>query len=413
MNIRVLTGNIAWSMLSQVLYRGSLTLTSIILARSFGTREFAEFGYFNLTVASLAMLSVLGLGTAASRTAADIVHGDRVSGDAALGLLWLGSVIFAGALACLILVMPASWIDGGLQLPPSLLAAGAFVTALQAVPAGALLGLEEFKRSAQHGILAAIIAVGGALLSATTGNISIAMYGVIAASLTQAFMNSELVFRRIGRRRLLHRSSTTWALTSRTFHLVLPLAAASAIVTAGMWLVGRIILAGKGGHEAFALYAIGLQWFALAMFLPANMGSVLLPQLVRLRPMVDESRRLMRYAVLSAVIASTIVAAGGALFEPLLLGMYGAEYSQQTFLIAAYLLAAVVTSPVTTLGNAMLAHDLHWKRFFLFVVWVLILIGSAWLLRDSPIFGGAMAITLAYGFISVAMWFIARQRGVV
>jgi O-antigen/teichoic acid export membrane protein len=413
MTRKTLVRNIGWSMLNQVFARGSLTLAAIILARSFDMRDFAYFGYFQLTVAMFSTFSVLGLGTAASKIAAECIHRHHRDDEAMLRLLWLGSILLGATAAILILLLPNSWVGGRLHVPSWMISAGVFAAALQAVPNGAVLGLEEFRRAALNGMGGGTLVIAGALLAVTMPNIHIAIYTIIIGSFGIGSANTLLVFTRLGERRLIRVTQGAWPHIRHVFNLVLPLGAGSAVVTLGMWLVGRFLLDGEGGEYAFALYTIGMQWFALAMFVPANMGSVFLPRFVMSSAARSDGRAFLKKAVLAAMLVSVIVAIIGTISSPLLLRMYGHKYAGEISLIAAYLAAAVVTSPVTTLGNAMLAHDMQWARFLLFLGWLVILLIAAWWLRNVLVFGGAVPIAAAYGFTATAMYLLVRKRGLV
>ena len=120
-------------------------------------------------------------------------------------------------------------------------------------------------------------------------------------------------------------------------------------------------MSGPGGEYAFALFSIGVQWFALALMLPGVFSKVLLPRLVRVVS-VDavSSRVLVKDVLLMTLVSASVVALVGAFLGPWLIGFYGTTYQENSLLIVVYLIAAVLTAPAIALGNAFVAHSLQW-----------------------------------------------------
>src|SRR5690606_31752242 len=59
-----------------------------------------------------------------------------------------------------------------------------------------------------------------------------------------------------------------------------PLVFITILAASSSWILGRLILKDYGEHT-FAAYSIGLQWFALALFIPGMISRVVLPRLIR------------------------------------------------------------------------------------------------------------------------------------
>ena len=136
--MKTLLTNAGWSAAAHLLERGSLVLVSIILSRMLATEGFAAYGYFQMTVSMLAAYAAMGLGVTASKFFAE---SDQQSGDAMppLGTLWALSVLSGLLMALVVLLVPSSWFESGLNIPSWLLAVGVFVLSLGVIPGGVFL----------------------------------------------------------------------------------------------------------------------------------------------------------------------------------------------------------------------------------------------------------------------------------
>jgi len=407
---RFLASNVAWSMLNHLLSRGSMMLAAILLARHFNTREFASYNYFQLTASMLATYAAMGLGTAAAKFFAEHVHQSAdPKNPSVIGILWIGSLILSCVAAVIVLVLPKDWLAPGVDLPKWLLAAGVLIMSLQAIPNGAMQGLEEFKSAAKIAVGTSIAMLGGTLVAVALDSITFAMAVLVLATMVQVVGVLTVVLRRTGPAAFATGFPIRWVRIRAILDVSIPLAANGMIVAAGVWILGRIILSGPGGDHAFALYSIGMQWFALAMFLPGNMGSVFLPRMVKQAIAQADSRPFVRKAIAATLAASVSVAAVGVVIGPIALRMYGDQYGAETWVIAAYLGAAVAAAPIILLGNALLAHGAHWKRLGLMMMWAVVLIAGAYVVRSSVVYGGAIAMGIAYGSLAVAMLIVAKR----
>lgn len=414
MRLQGVVSNIGWAMLNHLLSRGSMMLATIFLARHFDTREFATYSYFYITSAMLATYAAMGLGTAAAKLFAEQVHASNdCQHTPVIGVLWIGSVLLSILAGGIVFFLPSHWIQAGLDIPRWMLAMGVFVMSLQAIPGGAIQGLGEFRNAALIAMGAAIVMLLGAFAALQMNSIYYAMLALPLSCFLQVLGVSWLVIKRVGLGRLLLYWPIDWRPIKHVLDVVLPLAANGIVAATGMWLLGRIVLSGPGGEHAFALYSIGMQWFALGMFLPLNMGGVFLPRMVKHAVEKSDGRAFLRMAVLAAFASSAFVAIAGAVASPLLLSMYGEQYKVGTWVIAAYMGAAIVTAPVATLGNALIAHGGQWKRLLMMIFWFAILTISAGIARDYLVYGAATALSAAYLCLCSMMLLTARRMKLI
>ena len=407
LNMRRLANNAFWSLIGHLLFRGSLMVATIFLARHLDTRAFATYSYFQLTIAMLATFGELGMGVTASRLFAEIGHESKVRDPSPIGTLWCLSLVVSVALAGIVLMIPVSWLSAGLPVPRWLLAMGVFVLAVGIVPGGAVLGLEQYRQSAVVSALGGLSMLAGATWAALQSSATIGMVTLVIAFLVKSGGDALLVLRSVGVSRLFGR----WRLHRKEMRRVLgfggPMFAVTLMSGSGAWLLGRMILGGPGGEHAFALYSIGMQWFALALLVPGMISRVTLPRLVRTDLSSEggaaDSRTLVRRGAVMTVLSGVAVAAGGVAAGPWLLWMYGANFDAGRWFIAAFMLAAVLGAPANLIGNAIIARDGQWRWLLLTLVWLAALLAAgrfsvsvgAWAGAVSQGFAAAVVSTLA------------------
>jgi len=373
-NLRLLAANAAWSAVTHLLGRGSIVFAAMLLARALGTNSFATYSYFQLTVSMLAAYAAMGMGVTASRFFAEFGYVDEAD-SAPIGTLWILSTIAGLVFAIIAMVLPKNWLGGGLQVHGGLFAIAIFVTALNVVPSGGILGLERYRDSSVVSGLSATVLIVGAFFAGRTGSVLAAMLVFIFSTFIQSFGNSFVVLRVIGWQTVLKKVSFCAADFQKVAFFAGPMFGVTLLAASGSWIVGRIILAGPSSEHGFALYAIGLQWYALALFIPGMISRVLLPRLVRARYQIESSNRagLLKSGITLTLFTSVVISSVGIFLSPWLLGLYGSTYQMNKWGIASFLLAAIPAAPANTIGNAIVASDGQRIWFCLSALWLLIL----------------------------------------
>lgn len=413
---RELGVNSFWSLLTHVLWRGSLMAASVILARSLRTSDFAAYSYFQLTATMFATYASLGLGVSASKFFAVAGHERADERPAPLGTLVVLSVGLSAVLALVILVMPRSLLNVGLGVPVWMIAIGAASVALGVVPNGAILGCEKYAQAAMISAVSGGIILAGTLWAGLQHAPIAAMACFVIGSLVQAGGQFWIAGRTVGWGRMSVGLRPRRADVTHIVAFAGPMMMVSVMAGTGSWIVGRLILSGVSGAHAFALYSIGMQWFALTLLLPGMVSRVLFPRMIRVsRDSSEEPARLTRSSMQLATLAGFGVFLVGAVFSPLLMRVYGSGYSVSGWFIAVYMAAGLVNAPLTTLGNSIVATDGQRAWMWITIAWFAVLVLTALVTLSMGAAGWTGAI--AQGLSNSTQLFIAaayaRRRGLV
>lgn len=413
-NLRALAGSAALSMVAHVLGRGSLVLAAILLARALDTESFAAYSYFQLTVSMIAAYAALGLGVTASRFFAEFdVTSDH--DNAPIGALWGLSLIGGLVFALAVLILPSALISGALSIPQWLMALGIFAIALGVVPGGGVLGLERYPEAILSAAASAFVLILGAVIAARAESPIGAMAAFVLASLVQSLANTFVVVRYVGWTKVTKGTQFGLHEMRKVAFRTAPMLGVSLLAASGSWVVGRIVLAGPGGEHAFSVYSIGLQWYALVLFVPGMVARVLLPRLVKsqLQMKNDRTKALIRTsAYLSVFAALTLSVIGGGL-SPHLLAFYGSEYQADRWVLSAFLIAAVPMAPANTLGNSIIAASGQRAWFLAIFISFCCMVAAAYSFQGIGALGGAFAHGVSAVVLTITAYVIAKKKMII
>lgn len=408
-------GGAAWLMLSQILYRGSLIVAAMIVARELLTTDFAKYSYFTLTASMLATYAALGLGTSASKFFAEQSSNESPATAAKIKWVLLASVGLSVTVSVGVFVAPSQLVDADVGLSRSLLSLTVFLLAMNTMLAGAMRGLGEFRATAIVALVSSMLIVVFTAIAVTRNSLSAAMTGFAVSALTQFIGSAVVVLRRAGRWVRPWRLSTDVAVIKSVIDLALPMAINGALAGTGLWLLGRILLASGDGVHKFAVYSIGLHWFSLGLFIPVNVAGALLPRLIRSESVLktDKAKKFLRMSVAAVVVVAIAIFIAGSVVAPYLIRFYGDEYAGDFWIIPTFLLAAVLASPVATLGNALLAVNGHWIRMCFMGAWLLVLGLAGQALVEQSEHAGALSLGIAYALLTLLMTVEAWRRKII
>lgn len=369
--VNTLVKSSAWLLAGQMCSRGSLMLAAMILSRSFGADDFAAYSYFQLTVAMLSAYAAMGLGVTSSRYFSEFGYENSNGSPFPLGTLWKASIALAIVIFFVLLFVPNDWLTAGLDVPRWLLATGVLALTLQVVPGGAILGLEKYRQSAFISMFSGSVMLTGAYLAATMKSPALGMIAIVASSLVQSVGESLVVIKTVGLQRL----ATQPKNIQRDFRTILkfagPMLLVSMMAASGPWLLGRLILSNDNATYNFSRYSIGLQWYAIALFLPGMVSRVILPRIVRLaNNNTVEKKKIVQQGAWLAGAAAFSMAALISMFSPVLMQLYGYDSYETGWFITGYLLAAVIGAPLNTIGNAIVADGGQKQWLALTAIWL-------------------------------------------
>lgn len=390
----------SWALLSSVVSRAIVLLSTVIVARQIGRDGFGEFGIVQSTVAMFATFAGLGVSTTATKFVAQYRHRDPARTRRIMTLTTVVACV-SGALIALSVVMAAPVLARDTLAAPQLTsvirltAVAIFFVTLSSVQQGALGGFEAWRQLTYGNVFFAISStvfiVVGAFVAGLWGCVVGLVFGQVLGWTT-----FNIFLRQIADREGIPRSSRGfWAEQNIIFSFGVPTFLCNILIVPTTWICNAILVNGPNGYAEMGLFNAANQWRMAVLFLPTALGASLMPVLSNLH---SEQRRptYRKVIIINLVLAggvSAAIAGSVAIASPWISSMYGSDFERAAPVMILLCIAAVLISLGNVVGADMAGRGEVWIGV-LFCAMV-----STWLVVLTWHFVpkyGAMGIGIAY-----------------
>lgn len=382
----------------------------MVVSKALHAEAFAAYTFFASTLTAIGLAASVGIGIAAVRSSAAFTT-SRDGHHHVEVLSSLLAAVLAGGVAAGVTAIAAPWMLGTeLRVPATLLALGAFFFTLQGVAVNAVSGFGDFRAILVSGVMAGAVSLLGALWTLHTGHLQPSLIGLALGTAMQAIFCIRYV--------LSHLLSLSWppfemvtgklpkvvATSSKAF-------ATAVVSTVALWGVGRILL--RSGTGEYAVYAASLQWYSLALVIPAAISTAMLPTAVRLHlsGMPKPLRSLTRKAIAVGCGCSFLVAATVIALTDWIARFYGFNFQSHRLTLGILMCGAVATAPANTLGNVLVAMGEQGTWLLLTVIWAAVLLAGCAIFVDTGALGSVSCIACAYLALSGMALCVVRRLG--
>lgn len=397
--------NIIYATISQILGRGSFMLASILLAKNLSLEDYSNYSYLIITANMIGIYSSLGLGVIASRNFAKLrIHKNTALEE--IATLWYINIIITIFIGITLSLGFGSFLLSNNSIPNSLFTALVLSITLGIVPAGAIQGLSAFKAGAKISIISFFIMISCSIWSSSTGLILPAILGLILSQWYKTISEGIYTIKAISIKSLHITFNQFFNGLKRILEPVCSTALVSILAGSGVWIIGTLLKKISGDYE-FALFSIGIQWYAIVLFLPGIMTRVVFAQQVKLASEKNKKREktahlkinLIRNLLISSIFATLLILIG-----PWIINLYGPKFTGMHHSLIGYLIAGVSGSAVNLVGNALVAEGRTRTWLILTTIWLLILVISSWIFIKHS---GSLGIGIAYAISSTFLFLLA------
>ena len=400
-----LLGSFLWNSLGVVSSRGSLLIANILIARMLGIADYGELTIIITTILSVGVFVDLGL----SMTGTKFISQYRIADPAKIGnlLFFLGLTVFCTGLgvgAGLFFNAPLVAEYLGAPHITELIKIVSFLPIFMASSSlglGLLAGLEQFKSLSFINILMGISNLLGMSLGAYLSGIS----GVLWASLILAVLNVVLITYAVKRSLAGYSVAVVPASIVRDFkkfmNFTLPALMIGLTYGPAVWFCNALLVKGDNGFVDVAIVGASMQWFAIAIFLPASLSSVVLPVSSNLATSTtNEAYRSMviRSGVFAALLSLPIVVVIS-LLSPFILGFYGEDFVHGWPVLVVTMITGLFVSIQINIGNSLSAKGIVWSQLVFNILQALIFVGLTMLWISHGAYGFVLAKGISYVFL--------------
>lgn len=354
-----------------VFNQGSTLVSNIWIANELGKSLFGEFAIVLATVQATVAMASLGIGYTTTRYLAEWRHRDSERAGALLGLFSRLSWPAAFGAALLLAAWATTIANGALDAPsvgqPLLIAATATLFNVRnGFLTGALQGLEAFRLIGIGGIVSG---VGYLLLTALGARID-GVRGAALGLLCSAMLQCAVLTFAMHRERLLQQLPRKAAELRAELRLILRFAlpgALSPISTVPvLWAVQALLVRSPNRFDELAIYAAGLNLYAMVMFPPTMLWGVAMVHINRALVVEGEAgyRSAIRLNIAASLALVTVSLLAVGLLGPTILGLYGKEFRTGYGALGLLLLAAIPESLTNALFQSLQTRERMWGALF-------------------------------------------------
>jgi O-antigen/teichoic acid export membrane protein len=388
--------------------RGGFVVCFMILSHRLSPEAFAQLSYFHLTLGYVAAFSMLGLSVTTVRTFAS-ASSSRQGHE--------GGAELAIFLAIAMIASISAWLWGKPQitgLPNYTFALVLPLLIIGAFSQGVLNGREEFRAMALVAIVASGVMVGCSVLASGGQALLLAFAGLAGAYLVKLLGEGTMALRALRQAHIQIRKPAVGELR-KILAAMSWLGVASITNAFGMWGLTSWMRT-QLDDSSFGTFAVGIQWYAIGMFLAANITRVLMPLQVQMATAGRDAKSKLRVIVIggAAAIAVAMVAALSAfLFRGVIAGLYDTRLPDLAYAIVAFTAAAATVSPLNIIGNYAVAEGKERLWTISSLAWLGFAVVAGLVLKNWGSIGGAGVIAIANIGQAVTILSLLRRRGML
>jgi O-antigen/teichoic acid export membrane protein len=394
-----------WSLLGNIAGRGFILCAFIFVAQIIGKESYGELGMIRSTIIMFSVFAGTGIGLTASRYIALYRNTDVRKTHEIYCLSKYFSIIMGLLIAILLCIfapliaeysLHAPHLTGGIRTGAITL----FFATLNNAQSGALSGFERFKSSAINIIISGFIQ----LLLLTVGAYYWGINGVIGsmafAALILYFLNqraikqsiSKVILQQIKIKQIKNTLPVLWKFS-------LPAFMSSILVIPSLWWC-KTLMVQQVGFNHIADYDVAEQWNTIILFIPATLGSILMPILSNTlaQGTKNQYNKIVKINIVINVAVTFVLVLFISLLASVILRCYGAEFTDKTTFYIL-ILSTIPNAVCSVLGQVIASKGQMWTGFLLNFIWAIWCIVFSIIFIDKMNYGTvglAMAVLIAY-----------------
>lgn len=415
--------NVFWTLSSSIISK-LLTLTSLLVtARILGQEDYGALGMIRSTTLTFASFAGLGLGLTATRFVAEYKNTQPEKAQKIIGLTYTFALA-SGFFCFIVFFFISDTISGDLMNRPELsqeIKISSFIlffSTLIGAQTGISSGLESFKSIALTNLIAGIISLPVVILATYAYGIKGAVIGLC--------INQVLVFTvfHFKLAKLLKQNQISFSLSFK--HVVnefgifwkftIPGFLATLIPVLVLWLTNTWIIRIPNGYASLAVIDIANQWKEIIMYLPAILGTSILPILSSFSGPKDArsyGKVIKIYFLVMTGITLTIILPV-VIFSTELLNLYGFQpTSDDKLVLILYSVSSIFLIISSGIGQVLISQSRMWQGLVLNTLWgtAYLTLTRYFLQNDYGALGLAWAFFVSYGIYAVGMYVYMLTKG--
>ena len=329
--------------------------------------------------------------------------------------------ISAGVAATVLIALAAPWLAreqlAAPQLSSTLRLGGGlvFLGAITGVQGGILTGFEAFQRQARINVTAALFSAPLLIIGVGYAGLNGGILALTGGLLLTAFLNHTAI-RHLAR----EHGMRLWRSDAFQEFPVLGRFTLFAFLGTMMgvpinWFCNSVLVTQPGGYEQMGIFNAANQWRMIILFLPATVGSVLLPIMTRVYGQGDylHHTKMLRLSIFLNSGVALLLALPLMVFARPVLCMYGAGFSSGETAFFLLMLGAIVIAVNNGMSRAIVSLGRIKTDLLFHIIWGAVFLLTGWLLIPRFGLNGLALATILGALLQGAcqwIWLMAHYR---
>ena len=392
--------------------RGLTVAASFLLARILGQAGFGEYGVVNSTTAMISGIAGLGIGTTVTRYVAELRDKDSARAGRILalstGVTTVSAAVYGG-----VFVIFAPWLAARTLAAPHLaplLQVSAITVALgvvNSVQSCSLAGCEAFRASSAINIVCTImqtilILIGACFWRLPGAVVALAMSTVVTVAATRWVVSKEWE-----RFNITLNWREAWSEWRVLIKYSLPTFLSGLSAGPVVWGCNALLANQPNGYAQLGIYNAANQWQSAIQFLPALIGTAVLPVMSERYGNGDRQGgiRIMKGMMAVTAFIVTPIALLVCVCSKLIMHGYGSAFVSGYWPLCLSVVTAGILAVMMPVGQYLASIGKMWTAFAMNTGWGICMIVTAWLMVRWGAEGLAGARLLAY--LAHSVWVLA------
>ena len=397
--VLAISSNFVWSLLGLIASKGSVLLAAIFVARFIGKSDFGLLGFTQSTIVMFSTFAMFGISTTVIKYVAEYSSSDSKRNSRIIrqfGLL----VFTTGFTFSLALFFFSSLIAKNVFNAPEatiylqICSVIPFIDAILGYISSVFYGFRAFKRLAQINFFVGIIS----FISLVSLSYLYKLNGVILALVLNCFL-SLLIHLYFFKSELI-RNNISWYIEfpfkeiKIFLNFTIPAFLSSIMITTAYWVSNYFLVNLTNSFDEVAIFNAANQWRMFIVFIPATLGSVILPLLAKQNSLENTGHygKTFNVALFITIIISVLIAIPLIFFSSWIMQNYGSGFKEGFIVLNVIAVSGVLMCINNIIGMAIVAKGLLWLGFFLNFFWAMFLIVFSYFF-----------ITVGYGALGIAL----------
>ena len=395
-----MASGVFWLSAGSVPSRIAMLITTCLVVRILGRHTYGEFTLVRSTVNAFITVASFGMGRTATKYVSELLMTDRARAGRIIALNYVFTFLSSFAVAIFFCVaapwMCTTLIDAPhLVLQTRLSSLLLILTALAGAQTGVLTGFQSYKEIAYSMTISGFASIPFYLIGARFGGLTGAVLGVSTAPLFNCVCNGYYIRRILRREVMTCQFRDCWREASVLWNFCLPATLVSLLMSFTTWGASVILACQPNGADELGVFDAARQIQTAVLYFPVLAANVVVPSLSEINALNDSARykRTVSYNVKINVFFTLAIVLLLTPFSRHIMGAFGDDFKSGSLTLIVLLFSSVVMSVSNVYSSALTSLGALWSKFWLTIIWSVIVFGGLSLnLRSFP---GSMVFAIS------------------